>query len=132
MSTRWYQAAAFHPFFRGHAHLGKRQLCGNILLDAKRREPWLFGEPYTTYVRNAIRTRYTLLPYWYTTFHNSSKTGIPIMRPLWVEFPAEASTFSVQDEFLAGPHLLVKPVTSAQQWTTQVYLPGAQQVLVAL
>lgn len=30
--TRWYQAGAHYPFFRGHAHL-----------DAKRREPWLFS-----------------------------------------------------------------------------------------
>ncbi len=51
--TRWYQAGAFHPFFRGHAHL-----------DTRRREPWLFGEPYTSIIRSAIRQRYTLLNYW--------------------------------------------------------------------
>lgn len=34
--VRWYQAGAFTPFFRGHAHL-----------DTKRREPWVFDEPYT-------------------------------------------------------------------------------------
>ncbi|KAG0381051.1 hypothetical protein BGX24_000029 [Mortierella sp. AD032] len=44
--TRWYQAGAFYPFFRAHAHL-----------DSKRREPWLFGEPYTSQIRAAIRTR---------------------------------------------------------------------------
>ena len=44
--TRWYQQAAFQPFFRGHAHI-----------DSKRREPYLFGEPYTSAIREAIRTR---------------------------------------------------------------------------
>ena len=44
--VRWYQAAAYTPFFRGHAHI-----------DTKRREPWLFGEENTARVRAAIRSR---------------------------------------------------------------------------
>ena len=44
--VRWYQLAAFYPFMRGHAHL-----------EAKRREPWLFGEDNTQRMRNAIRQR---------------------------------------------------------------------------
>jgi len=115
LTTRWYQAASFQPFFRGHAHL-----------DAKRKEPWLFDEPYTSHIRNAIRTRYNFLPYWYTTFRNSSITGIPIMRPLWVEFPNDISTFSIQDQFLAGQNILVKPVVNSKQFSTEVYLPGDQ------
>lgn len=71
LSVRWYQAAAFQPFFRGHAHL-----------DTKRREPWLFGEPFTSHIRDAIRTRYQLLPYWYTLYYQNYLTGTPTMRPL--------------------------------------------------
>ena len=67
--TRWYQAGAFYPFFRAHAHL-----------DSKRREPWLFGEPYKTQIRAAIRTRYSLLPFWYTIFYEASVDGVPIIR----------------------------------------------------
>jgi alpha 1,3-glucosidase len=67
--TRWYQAGIYYPFFRAHAHL-----------DSKRREPWLFGEPYTTQIREAIRTRYTLLPFWYTLFQEASVEGTPIIR----------------------------------------------------
>ena len=67
--VRWYQTGAFQPFFRGHAHL-----------DSKRREPWLKGEPFTTHIRNAIKTRYTLLPLWYTLFHETSLNGSPIIR----------------------------------------------------
>ena len=51
---RWYQAAAFQPFYRAHAHI-----------DTKRREPWLTPEPTRLLIRNAIRRRYALLPYWY-------------------------------------------------------------------
>ena len=44
--TRWFQASAFHPFFRGHAHH-----------DAKRREPYVYGEPHTSRMRSSVVTR---------------------------------------------------------------------------
>jgi len=69
--VRWYQAGAFYPFFRAHAHI-----------DTKRREPWLFGEPYTSLIRDALRLRYQLLPTFYTAFYKSSVTGLPILRYL--------------------------------------------------
>lgn len=67
--TRWYQAGAFQPFFRAHAHI-----------DTKRREPYLIEEPWGGYIRDAIQLRYTLLPYWYSIFAEASRTGAPVMR----------------------------------------------------
>jgi len=112
--ARWYQAGAFQPFFRGHAHI-----------DARRREPWLFGEPYTSVIRESIVKRYSYLPLWYTTFYQNTLTGAPVMRPLWVEFPKEENLFKIDDEFMIGNSLLVKPVTKQGQTTTNVVLPGA-------
>eukprot|EP00211_Chloroparvula_japonica_P004983 CAMPEP_0119120432 /NCGR_PEP_ID=MMETSP1310-20130426/1470_1 /TAXON_ID=464262 /ORGANISM="Genus nov. species nov., Strain RCC2339" /LENGTH=911 /DNA_ID=CAMNT_0007109909 /DNA_START=1 /DNA_END=2736 /DNA_ORIENTATION=- len=110
---RWYQAGAYQPFFRGHAHH-----------DAKRREPWLFGDPWTSHIRKAIRARYAHLPYWYTLFHHGLRTGEPPMRPLWSEFPTEAAIFAEEDSYMVGPALLVHPITRAGQSTAEVYLPG--------
>jgi alpha 1,3-glucosidase len=67
-----------------------------------------------------------LLSYWYTTFHNSSVTGLPIIRPMWVEYPNDRDTFTMQDQFMAGSDILVKPVTAAGQSSVTVYLPGQQ------
>eukprot|EP00455_Lapot_gusevi_P019430 TRINITY_DN2078_c0_g2_i3.p1 TRINITY_DN2078_c0_g2~~TRINITY_DN2078_c0_g2_i3.p1 ORF type:complete len:708 (-),score=158.67 TRINITY_DN2078_c0_g2_i3:945-3068(-) len=67
--VRWYQAGAYQPFFRGHAHI-----------DTKRREPWLFGEQNTALIRNAIRSRYMILPYIYTCFYLAASSGMPVMR----------------------------------------------------
>jgi len=111
--TRWYQAAAYHPFFRGHAHI-----------DTKRREPWLFGEPYTSLIRAALRTRYANLPYLYTLFYLNTQTGMPILRPLWVEFPEDQGAHGVDESFLLGPALLVQPVVEPDQQTSVVRLPG--------
>ncbi|XP_074662520.1 neutral alpha-glucosidase AB-like isoform X2 [Tubulanus polymorphus] len=112
--TRWYQAGAFQPFFRAHAHL-----------DTKRREPWLLPETNMKIIREAIRYRYKLLPYWYTQFYKSEQDGSPVMRPLWVEFPKETSTFATEDEFMIGNALLVHPVTDSGASSVSVQLPGA-------
>ncbi len=85
------QAAAFQPFFRAHAHL-----------DTRRREPWLLPEEHMVAIREAIRERYTYLAYWYTLFYNSEKDGGPVAVPLWVEFPKDKNTFTIEDEHLVG------------------------------
>lgn len=111
--VRWYQAAAWHPFFRGHAHL-----------ETKRREPWLFGEENTARIRNAVRQRYAVLPYIYTTFFNATRTGLPVMRPLWIDFPGDVRALSNEEEFMMGSDLLVRPVTTEHARSVSVYLPG--------
>lgn len=113
--TRWYQLAAFYPFFRAHAHL-----------DTKRREPWLFGEPYTSHIREAIRVRYALLPYFYTLFREASTTGVPVMRPLWMEFPEEEMTFAMDKECMVGSSLLIHGVYTEGATLESVYLPGEE------
>jgi alpha 1,3-glucosidase len=69
-------------------------------------------EPYTSLIRQAISARYQILPYVYTLFKEASVTGIPLVRPLWMEYPEDESTFTRDDEFLLGPSLLVHGVYS--------------------
>ncbi|XP_034453753.1 neutral alpha-glucosidase AB isoform X1 [Hippoglossus hippoglossus] len=115
--VRWYQTGAYQPFFRAHAHL-----------DTPRREPWLFGPENTALIRDAVRQRYTLLPYWYLQFYHAHHTGQPVMRPLWVEYPQDPATFALDDEFLIGRDLLVHPVTEEGARGVTAYLPGKDEV----
>ncbi|XP_029808819.1 neutral alpha-glucosidase C isoform X3 [Suricata suricatta] len=115
--VRWYQAGAYQPFFRGHA-----------TMNTKRREPWLFGEEHTRVIREAIRQRYILLPYWYSLFYRAHVAAEPVMRPLWTEFPEELNTFGVEDEYMLGSALLVHPVTEPKATTVSVFLPGSNEV----
>ncbi|KAI4163628.1 MAG: hypothetical protein LQ342_002662 [Letrouitia transgressa] len=111
--TRWYQAGAFYPFFRAHAHI-----------DTRRREPYLAGPPYTEIITQALRLRYQLLPAWYTAFHTASVSGEPILRPMWYVHPSDESAFAMDDQFyLAATGLLVKPVTTEGADTVAIYLP---------
>nr|XP_031528761.1 neutral alpha-glucosidase C isoform X1 [Vicugna pacos] len=115
--VRWYQAGAYQPFFRSHATKNTR-----------RREPWLFGEEHTRLIREAIRERYALLPYWYSLFYFAHVASQPIMRPLWIEFPGELETFGVEDEYMLGSALLVHPVTEPKATVVDVFLPGSNEV----
>ncbi|KAI9350705.1 glycosyl hydrolases family 31-domain-containing protein [Obelidium mucronatum] len=109
---RWYQAAAYQPFFRAHAHI-----------DTKRREPWLFGEPYTSLIRESVRRRYRILPYLYTLFWEANQNGSPIMRSLMHEFPTDEKTFDIENAFMLGSALLVHPVVKKDTSSVDVYLP---------
>uniref|UniRef100_A0AAY4DM90 Neutral alpha-glucosidase AB n=1 Tax=Denticeps clupeoides TaxID=299321 RepID=A0AAY4DM90_9TELE len=115
--VRWYQAGAYQPFFRAHAHL-----------DTPRREPWLFGPENTALIREAVRQRYALLPFWYQQFYNAHRTGQPVMRALWVEYPEDSVTFDIEDEYLLGRDLLVHPVTEEGLKSLTAYLPGKREV----
>ncbi|EQB77513.1 neutral alpha-glucosidase C, partial [Camelus ferus] len=115
--VRWYQAGAYQPFFRSHATKNTR-----------RREPWLFGEKHTQLIREAIRERYALLPYWYSLFYFAHVASQPVMRPLWIEFPGELETFGVEDEYMLGSALLVHPVTEPKATVVDVFLPGSNEV----
>jgi len=111
---RWYQAGAFYPFFRAHAHI-----------ETKRREPWLFGEATLARTRDAVRERYRLLPYVYTLFAGAHADGAPVMRPLFFEFPDDEPTFAAEDAFLLGSALLVRPVAQPGVTSVELRLPGA-------
>lgn len=115
--TRWYQTGAFLPFFRGHAHI-----------DTRRREPWLYGDATTSLVRDALRARYALLPYWYTLFHTQEISGAPVIRPLWYEFPQDKETFAMENQYLIGDSILVRPVTDPGATQVSVYFPRADEV----
>ena len=112
--TRWYQAGAFYPFMRGHAHI-----------DTRRREPYLAGHSYTRIITQALRLRYHLLPAWYTAFHTASTHGHPILRPHYFVHPSDEAGFSLEDQFYLGDTgLLVKPVVTEGAESVTIYLPA--------
>ncbi len=116
--ARWLQAAALTPFFRSHS-VG---WVGN-------KEPWEFGEEFTKINRQTVEMRYQFLPYLYTLFRAHEKTGEPVMRPLWYEFPNDKATYLINDEYLIGSDVLIAPVIREGAETRGIYLPkGAEWV----
>ena len=103
--TRWVELAAFSPFFRDHAAKGTLP-----------HEVWTNGPEPEAIRRRYIETRYRLLPYLYSLADESSRTGLPLMRPVFLEFPDVFATGfdDLDTEFLLGPSLLVAPPPFAE------------------
>ena len=101
--TKWMEVGAFNPIDRDHTTKGSNP-----------QEPWVGGPKQEAIRRKYIDTRYRLMPYIYTTVDHASRTGIPLMRPLFLDFPDAGPDKapldeSAPNEYLFGPDLLVAP-----------------------
>jgi alpha-glucosidase len=112
--AEWTELGALTPFFRNHS-----------ANDACRREPWLHGAANEARIRTAIERRYRLLPYLYTLFEESSRTGLPVLRPLWLEYPSDPASERNASSFLLGADLLVAPKLAPGNVGYDVHLPRA-------
>mmetsp|Transcript_5141 Transcript_5141/g.7580 ORF Transcript_5141/g.7580 Transcript_5141/m.7580 type:complete len:268 (-) Transcript_5141:532-1335(-) len=83
----------------------------------------MFGEEWTDRMRRAAMARYALLPYLYTVFHEANTSGMPVMRSMWMEYPSEKMLLDVDDQWLLGKDLLIKPVTAPGETSVDVLLP---------
>jgi alpha-glucosidase len=115
--TRWLEAGVFHPFFWTHTLDKERTL-----------DPWAFGHDYESINRRSIELRYRLLLYFYNAFYQETQTGLPIMRPLLLDDPADEKSMDPtpsgqNNEFLFGDDLLVAPVVTEGEFKRRVYLP---------
>jgi alpha-glucosidase len=110
--ARWVALGAFTPFFRMHTAWGTRD-----------QEPWSFGPEVEAICRKYINLRYRLLPYFYTLFEESSRTGLPIMRPLLLEHQDDPATWNISDQILVGRNVLVAPICQPGATHRMVYLP---------
>jgi alpha-glucosidase len=111
--TRWMELGVFNPIYRNHGTKGSRN-----------REPWVDGPEHEAIRRRYIELRYKLLPYIYTGLEESSRTGIPLMRPMFLEFPAQEDLQLVETEFMFGRDLLVAPKVDEKVDPYEVKLPA--------
>jgi alpha-glucosidase len=101
--TKWTEIATFQPIDRNHSEKGTAP-----------REPWVHGPEQEDIRRRYIEERYRLLPYLYTAVEEMSRSGVPVLRPLFLEFPDATADrhpldLDTGNEFLFGSDLLVAP-----------------------
>ena len=111
--ARWMQVGVFSSHVRAH---GKQP-----------REPWTFGKEVEEISLQYIKLRYRLLPYIYTQAINSTRTGIPITRPMLLDFQEDPTTRHVDLQYMFGDSFLVAPVLT-RDGSTEVYLPAGTWV----
>jgi len=115
LATRWFEIGAFTPVFRAHA-----------ANDAPRAEPWVDGPRQLAIRRRFIEERYRLLPYLYAVAEAASRTGDPMMRPTFYDYPAMQSAPCDQSmAFTLGEDLLVAASPHPEQPRAyDICLPG--------
>jgi alpha-glucosidase len=86
-------------------------------------EPWRFGKYYEDIIRKYLKLRYRLLPFLYTVLEESHRTGLPMFRPLLLNYQDDENTLGIDDEFMIGSDLLVAPVLKPNLTSRLVYLP---------
>ncbi|MBU6409189.1 MAG: glycoside hydrolase family 31 protein, partial [Verrucomicrobia bacterium] len=111
--ARWLEAGVFYPFMRAHSTFGSPD-----------KEPWSFGPRVELINKKTIELRYELLPEIYNVMHQAAVTGLPALRPLFLEFPADNTVSGTSDEFMFGDDLLVSPVLQQGETIHNAYLPA--------
>lgn len=98
--SRWYQAGSLsYPLFRNHCHE-----------DSEHREPYLFDDATFSLLKDSTVKRYEAAPLFYTAIHDSHKTGIPPVLPLFALYPEIDEMHDIDDQFILGQSLMVAPV----------------------
>ncbi len=85
-------------------------------------EPWEYGEDFMNAFRKADNMRYMLMPYIYAQAKESSENGWPMFRALFVEFPEDAGSWIIDNEYMFGSDMLVAPLLEEGN-SRDVYLP---------
>jgi alpha-glucosidase (family GH31 glycosyl hydrolase) len=120
-----YQYGMYMPFFRAHADISSQM-----------REPWLQSPRVMRIIKDAISTRYSMIHYLYNLFFEAHTNGLPIIRPMWMEFPQNEMTFELNRQFMFGSNILVAPKMGDQHPSmpllggvskVEVYLPPTEE-----
>jgi alpha-D-xyloside xylohydrolase len=113
--TRWYQFSAFCPMFRVHGTNHPKEM-------------WCFPDATEKILIDYDRLRYRLLPYIYSVAWRVTHENYTMMRGLVMDFPHDPNVFTIPDEYMFGPALMVNPVTKPEASARAVYLPEAKWI----
>ena len=99
--VRWLQYGVFQPIFRPHAQ--QEEPSEAIFKDAQTK----------ALAKAAIELRYQLLPYNYSIAYENHDNGTPLLRPIFMEFPAAKWSFTETETYMWGPSFLVHAITDS-------------------
>lgn len=109
---RWMEMGPFIPIFRNHSNMYTR-----------RQEPWAFGPRAEKIAKKSIELRYELLPYIYDLYYISHKEGLPIFRPMIMEYEKDMNLLNMREQFMLGENMIVAPVLYEGERSKTLYLP---------
>ncbi|MGF1572316.1 MAG: TIM-barrel domain-containing protein [Sumerlaeia bacterium] len=100
--TRWVQFSATTAAMRLHSGI----------IEYLDRRPWMWPEWATTSMRKSFHLRSRLMPYIYCATRETNLSGIPLNRPMYIDWPAEEEAYDAPQQYMFGGDLLVAPIAS--------------------
>ncbi len=127
--TRWFEFGAFCPVMRLHGFREPIQepmssVKGGKCPSGADNEVWSYGEEIYEICKKYMELREKLRPYVREIMRAAHEKGDPVMRPLFYEFPEDARAWTIDDEYLLGPDLLVAPILYEAMDERTVYFPA--------
>lgn len=113
--VRWVQSGVFYPRFSVHS----------TNTDNTVTELWMYPA-YTSYIRDAVKLRYRLIPYLYSLMARAHESGLPIVEPMCSAFQQDACCYDEGVNFMVGDSLLVASVVEKGASIRRVYLPEGE------
>ncbi|HML23875.1 MAG TPA: glycoside hydrolase family 31 protein [Aggregatilinea sp.] len=121
LMVRWFQYGVFSPVCRLHGY--RLPADEPVPASGAENEVWSFGNEVYAILRDLLDLRERLRPYIHAQMERASASGLPVMRPLLVDFPDDPACETIDDEFMFGPEILVAPVLHEGARSRKVYLP---------
>ena len=106
MTAEWTQFGVYSPYSCG---------CTALTAELNGKEPWRFKPETEKAIGEAMRERHRLLPYLYTMNYRAYKEGLPLVQPMYYEYPENGEAYYVKNQYLFGSVLMVAPVTSPRE-----------------
>lgn len=92
------------------------------------KEPWEYNPAFVETFRRAVELKYRLMPYVYAQSKDSADRGLPMVRALFVEYPNDPGSWTIDHEYLFGSDMLVAPIFETGANERDVYLPPGQWI----
>ena len=131
--VRWFQFGLFCPVMRLHGSRNRPQNYvprhpGVYEPSGGDNEIWSFGERNFPILRDLILLRAKLKPYILECAERTSRTGEPIMRPMFFDFPEDSGCQKLSDQYMFGPDILFAPIIRQGETERRVYLPEGKWI----
>ncbi len=128
--VRWFQYGVFCPVTRLHGNRGYQDWNKGI------REPsgadneiWSYGEENFEILKDLVFLRERLRPYIEYNMDIASKDGVPVMRPMFFDFPDDEKCYLLGEQYMFGDDILFAPITEQGAKSKDVYLPKGEWIL---
>lgn len=127
--VRWFQYGVFCPVTRLHGSRDGHDRTRDIIEPTGGgNELWSFGDDVFEILKELVNLRERLRPYIENHMKIASEKGVPVMRPMFFDYPNDEICYSLGGQYMFGDDILFAPIVNQGQTEKEVYLPEGKWI----